>query len=148
MGKTVKDLFLALLNATLILIALCLVLALMVFNRANSLAESFADNLQIVTPLQESVRNTGAEVAALRSDLAGLKEQSGDVSSATMARVEDRIETMEARLDEMMATLTELRGTPQRLLDQAIEKAGDQAVLTAGRIRGCVPPDGAATPSG
>ncbi|WP_424986530.1 hypothetical protein [Microbulbifer sp. S227A] len=147
MGKTLKDLALALLNATLILVALCLVLALMVFNRANSLADSFAENLQIVTPLQESVQTTGAEIAALRTDLAELKDQSGDVSSAAMTRVQDRIEMMQARLDDMMNTVTELRGTPERLLDQAIETAGDQAVMTVSRIRGCVPPETASAPS-
>ena len=84
MGKTLKDLFLALLNATLILVALCLFLFLMAANKANSLTETFAEHLQIVGPLQESVQTTGTEIAALRSDLAELKNQSGEVSSATM----------------------------------------------------------------
>lgn len=142
MGKTLKDLFLALLNATLILVALCLFLLLMVANKANSLTETFAKHLQIVAPLQESVQTTGAEIAALRTDLAELKNQSGEVSSATMARIQDRVETMEAKLDDMKGSLAELRTVPERLLDQAIKKAGDQAVISVTRIRGCVPADG------
>lgn len=147
MGKTLKDLFLAVLNATLILVALCLFLLLMVLNRANSLTETFAEHLQIVTPLQESVQTTGAEIAALRSDLADLKNQSGEASSATMTRIQDRVETMETRLADMQGTMAELRGVPERLLDQAITKAGDQAVISVTRIRGCVPADGAGSPA-
>lgn len=147
MGKTLKDLFLALLNATLILVALCLFLLLMVVNKANSLTETFAEHLQIVAPLQESVQTTGAEIAALRADLAELKDQSGDVSSATMTRIQGRMETMEARLNDMQGSLEDLRGAPERLLNQAIEKAGDQAVNTATRIRGCVPAEDIASPT-
>lgn len=141
MGKTLKDLFLALLNATLILVALCLFLFLMAANKANSLTETFAEHLQIVGPLQESVQTTGTEIAALRSDLAELKNQSGEVSSATMTRIQDRMEAMEAKLDDMQNALADLRTAPERLLDQAIEKAGDQAVISVTRIRGCVPAD-------
>lgn len=141
MGKTLKDLLLALLNATLILVALCLFLLLMLANRANSLTESFAQHLQIVAPLQERVQSTGAEIAALRTDLAEIKDQSGDISSATMTRIQDRIEAMESRLAEMQSSMAELRTAPERLLDQAIEKAGDQAVVSITRIRGCVPAD-------
>jgi chromosome segregation ATPase len=141
MGKTLKDLFLALLNATLILVALCLFLSLMLVNRANSLTESFAEHLRTVAPLQESVQEAGAEIAALRADLAALGDQSGEISSATMQRIQDRVEEMEARLETMQASMAELRDAPERLVDHAIEKAGEQATATATRIRGCVPAD-------
>ncbi|MDU9003864.1 DUF6674 family protein [Sedimentitalea todarodis] len=147
MGKTLKDLFLAVLNATLILVALCLFLLLTLANRANSLTETFAEHLQIVAPLQESVQTTGAELAALRADLAEMKNQSGEDSSATMARIQDRVEQMEAKLADMQGSLAELRAAPNRLLDHAIQKAGAQAVISVTRIRGCVPADDVSPPS-
>lgn len=139
MGKTLKDLFLALLNATLILVALCLFLLLMLVNRANSLTDSLADNLRVVAPLQDSVQETGAEIRALRSDLAEIRDQSGAASSATMQRIEDRVAGMEDRLATMQTNLTELRGAPERLVDHAIAQAGEQLAVTAFRIRNCAP---------
>lgn len=146
MGKTLKDLLLAMINATLILVALCLVLALMLVSRANSVTETFAENLQIVGPLQENVKTTGAEIAALRADLAELKNQSGNVSSAAMTRIQSRVDAIDIRLSNMQTSMQDLRGAPERLLDQAIQKAGDQAVASVTRIRGCVPADAATAP--
>ena len=139
MAKTLKDLLLAFLNATLILVALCLVLALMVVNRANSLTETFAENLNVVAPLQEAVQSTGTEIAALRTDLAAIGSQSQDASSEAMARVQTRVADMEKRLNDMQSRLQELREVPAEMIDQAISRAGDEAVNSIGRIRGCVP---------
>jgi septal ring factor EnvC (AmiA/AmiB activator) len=140
MAKTLKDLLLALLNATLILVALCLFLALSVVNRAHSLTATFAQNLQVLGPLQESVQQTGAELAAFRADLAGVRDQSRDLSTETLTRLQERAAEMESRLSEMQAAMIDLRHAPERLVDHAIQQAGDQAVQTAARIRGCVPP--------
>lgn len=139
MAKTLKDLILALLNATLILVVLCLVLGLMVVNRANSVTATFAENLNVVAPLQESVQATGAEVAALRTDLATLRDESQDLSSATMMRIQDRVTALETKLDGMQESLSSLRDAPKTLIDHAIATAGDQAVQSIGQIKGCVP---------
>lgn len=139
MAKTLKDLLLAMLNATLILVALCLFLALTVVNRAHSLTATFAEHLDVLGPLQESVQATGEELAAFRSDLAGLRDQSQDLSSQTMARLQERAAAMENKLADMQASLADLRQAPTRLVDHAIEKAGDEAVDSVARIRGCVP---------
>ena len=147
MAKTLKDLFLAMLNATLILVALCLVLALLVVNRANSLTATFAQNLSVVGPLQETVQETGSEIAALRADLATIGSQSEEVSSATMERLQARAAAMETRLQQMQDNLAELRNAPEQMIDHAIEKAGDEAVSSVARIRGCVPPETVSTGS-
>lgn len=139
MAKTLKDLLLAMLNATLILVVLCLVLALTVVNRASSLTATFAENLNVVEPLQQSVQDTGAEVAALRTDLAALRDPSQDVSSATITRIQDRVTGLESKLNDMQASLASLRDAPKTLVDHAIATAGDQAVQSIGQIKGCVP---------
>ena len=62
MAKTLKDLLLAMLNATLILVALCLFLALTVVNQAHSPGQRpFAEHLHVLGPLRESVQETGEE---------------------------------------------------------------------------------------
>ncbi|MFT7596253.1 MAG: hypothetical protein ACI8R4_003588, partial [Paracoccaceae bacterium] len=91
MMTTLKKLGLALINATLILIVLCLFLAWKVTSRVDDLASNFAQNLNTVAPLREDIQGATSEMAALRSDLATLKAQSGDVSSATLQRIQDRM---------------------------------------------------------
>lgn len=139
MAKTLKDLFLAALNATLMLVALCLVLLLMLFSRVNSLSESFSEHLNVVGPLTQSVQDTGSEIAALRGDLAALRGQSQDVSSATMTRINARVDTIEERMASMQSSMQQLRDAPAKLLDHAIDRAADQAVAGIARMRGCVP---------
>ncbi|MBK0327862.1 hypothetical protein I5535_11210 [Rhodobacteraceae bacterium F11138] len=139
MAKILKDLFLAMLNATLILVALCLVLLLLLVGKVNSLSDSFAEHLNVVGPLTQSVQDTGSEIAALRTDLAALRSQSQDLSSATMARIDARVTQMEERLQGMQNSMQDLRDAPRTLLNDAIDRAADQAVLGVARLRGCVP---------
>ena len=61
MIKTLKDLALALLNATLLLIALCLFLAWLVSSRVDGMLATFASNLELVGPLREDVQAMTAE---------------------------------------------------------------------------------------
>jgi len=147
MAKTLKDLFLAALNATLILIALCLVLLILLVNKADSLTATFAEHLNVVSPLRDSIQETGTEIAGLRTDLTSLRGQADSVSLAALARIENRVVAMETRVQDMQSSVTSLAATPQRLLDHAIEEAADQAVATAARLRNCTPAD-VSPPSG
>ncbi len=148
MRKTLKDLFLAMLNATLILVALCLVLGLMLVGRANSLSDRFSENLRTLTPLRDNIEATGAEIAALRSDIASLRDPSIELPPEALARVEDRMAKMEARLDTIQASTKELRDAPKQMLDQAIAQAADETVTAVARLRGCVPTDKAPATDG
>ncbi len=139
MAKTLKDLFLALLNATLILVALCLVLLLMLVGQIGGLSDSFAAHLTVIDPLTQRVQSTRTEIAALREDLVALRDPAQDVSSETMARIEIRIKAVEARLAGMQSAMQDLRDAPRSLVDHAIDRAADQAVVSVARIRGCTP---------
>ncbi len=139
MAKTLKDLFLALINATLILVALCLVLLMMVLTKANSLSETFAQNLSVVAPLQKSVSSTRDEMVGLREDLTTLRGQTGAAASATLARVQARVDIMERQWSQMQESLSNLHQAPTMLVDHAIEKAAQEAVDGLADLRGCVP---------
>lgn len=140
MKTTLKNLGLALINATLILIALCLFLAWMITGRIDSLASTFAQNLNIVAPLREDIQGATAEMAALRSDLAAIKTQSGDISSATLQRLQERVEQTQSKLDMAQQSVSKLTQAPARLIDHAIETAADEFAERVTAIRGCVPP--------
>ncbi|MEX0286960.1 MAG: hypothetical protein AB3N23_20340 [Paracoccaceae bacterium] len=124
--KTIKDLLLALVNATLILIALCLFLGLQVVNRANDITATFASNLVKLEPVKAEVAGVREEVAGLRADLQTLQAGSGELSSAALAGLETRLDAVSGRLDGMQATVQEVKSLPYDLTDHAIEKAAQE----------------------
>lgn len=142
MAKTLKDLFLAALNATLILIALCLVLLILLVTKADSLTATFARHLNVVSPLRDSIQETGAEISGLRGDLAAMRGQADAASLAVLTSLQGRVSVMETRMQDMQSSVTTLADAPQRLLDHAIQEAADQAVTSAARLRNCTPSDG------
>lgn len=141
MRKTLKDLFLALLNATLILVALCLFLLVLLVSKANSLSDSFDEKLALVTPIQDNIKSTLSEATALRKDLSALRDQSTSVSSDAMKRIETRIDGLNEQLSTMQGSLQTLTQAPNELVDHAIESAADQVVLGVARIKGCTAPE-------
>lgn len=142
MMKTLKNLALALLNATLILIALCLFLAWKVTDKVDDLAGNFAQNLSVVTPLREDIQGVTDELAALRKDLAGLAAQTDTINSAALQRIQGKVEQAEAKLTTAQQSIRNLTQAPTRLIDYAIETAADEFAKRATEIRGCgVPPE-------
>lgn len=141
MRKTLKDLFLAFLNATLILVALCLFLLVLLVSKANSLSDSFDEKLALVTPIQDNIKSTLSEATALRKDLSALRDQSTSVSSDAMKRIETRIDGLNEQLSTMQGSLQTLTQAPNELVDHAIESAADQVVLGVARIKGCTAPE-------
>lgn len=144
MATTLKNLALALLNATLILVALCLFLAWKISQTVDGVAQNFASSLQIVTPLREDVGAMTSELAALRADLATIRDQTGEARSQAMGAVQDRMSAIDARLSDASARLAALQDAPRELLDQSVERtmaaAADEFSRAVNDIRGCTAP--------
>ena len=136
MAKTLKDLALALLNATLILVALCLFLAWQVVSTARDVTDRLGEELAGMAPLRGAVLEVRDEVAGLRQDLAALRD--GD-SPALPEEIQARLDGLEGRLDGAAERLEALSGAPERLIDHTIETAADAAASRVMDIRGCVP---------
>lgn len=139
MLKVLKDLALALLNATLILVALCLFLAWKTASTLDGLTETFAQNLQIVAPLRSDVQNMKEELSGLRQDLASLASQGGETGQIVLQRVQERVAAMDARVTEVQTRIQTLVDTPEILLDRAIETSADAFARSVSEIRGCQP---------
>ena len=73
MAKTLKDLLLALLNATLILVALCLFLGWKLARSVENIQDNFRESLHIVQPLREQAQGVREDLASLRADLSGIR---------------------------------------------------------------------------
>lgn len=140
MLKTVKDLAMAMINATLILIVLCLFLAWKVVDQADQIASDFASNLVSIQPLRDDLQGATDELAALRHDVAQIAGQTGDLQSTSLKRIETRLTQMDTRMAGARQSVADLAQAPTRLVDHAIDTAADKLATTLTRVRGCVPP--------
>ncbi len=141
LGRTIWNLLLALLNATLILIALCLWLAWQISTEISSLTATFAQNLIEVEPLREEVRGLREDVANLKSDLAALQTQSGELRTASLTRIEEKVEIVEARVSSTADSLGAILDEPMILIDYTVESSAEALKLGIADLRGCTLPE-------
>lgn len=139
MRKTLKDLFLAMLNATLILVIVILLLLFALFSKANALSETFANSLVALEPLKTGIDTVNSEVDKMKAEVIALKQQSQGISLTKLEKLEAEIGRIEAHLSDINASVSTLAATPERLWDDAVASAADGAVRSAERLRGCVP---------
>jgi len=139
--KTVKDLLLAMINATLILVALCLLLLWQVSKSGERIAESFASGLTVLAPVEQSVDGLRKEVSDLRTDLAELTNGQFILTDAAVSR----LEMASARLDRAMTGLedrmAELAAKPEKLTDYAIDQAASRAATELQTLLQCRAPE-------
>ncbi|KIC37614.1 hypothetical protein [Leisingera sp. ANG-M7] len=135
MTKNLFDLAKALLNATLILLALCVFLAWKLMAAAEGVTANAAAIADQVSPLRTAVSGLQEEAAALRSMV-----QDGTATAASLTR-------LEARLAQVQASLADMRALPRQA---AAEAARAGAAELAGRIIQAAPllKDGSACSSG
>ncbi len=142
MAKTLKDLLLALLNATLILLALCLFLGWKLAQSVENIRAGFAENLQVVAPLKDQAQGIRGELAALRSDLDAIRSQGGVADSATAQKLNATLQRLDG-LEDRMATAQErlagLAEKPEDLIDFAITTTADTVTDRVLMVRGCEP---------
>ncbi|MBE9640660.1 hypothetical protein [Salipiger mangrovisoli] len=140
-GKTIKDLLLALLNATLILVALCLFLGLQLSSRVQDITDSFARNLVSIDPLRDEIGTVTAEVSGLRSDLQALRAGGTEMTTEAAQRITARLDLLDSRLGTAAERIEGLLNSPEQLVDHAVESAAAEIRKSLGALRGCVPSD-------
>lgn len=141
LGRTLWNLVLALLNATLILVALCLGLAWAVSNNIKSVTAEFAQNLIDVAPLRDEVGDLRIEVAGLRDDIAVLTTQGDALTDAALTRLSERAETIDARLDDINARVGTVMQDPGVLIDRAVERTVVAVADQVGGLAQCTATD-------
>ncbi|UWQ81108.1 hypothetical protein K3725_08965 [Leisingera sp. S132] len=119
MTETLFDLAKALLNATLILLALCLFLGWKLMTAAEGATANAAAIADRVLPLRTDLEALQAEAAALRSTA-----QDSTATAASLTR-------LEARLAQVQTSLADMRALPRQA---AAEAARAGAAELAGRI--------------
>ncbi|EEE38896.1 hypothetical protein RKLH11_2742 [Rhodobacteraceae bacterium KLH11] len=142
MAKTLKDLFLALLNATLILLAICLFLGWKLAQSVDTLRAGFTENMQLIAPLRDQAQGIRGELAALRSDLDTLRGQNVQLDGVARQQLTSalkRLNALEDKLENTQARLANLAETPEDLIDYAITTSADSIADRILVIRGCAP---------
>ncbi len=142
MAKTLKDLLLALLNATLILLALCLFLGWKLAQSVDQIRVGFAENLRVAAPLRDQAQGIRGELAALRSDLATLGSQGTQLNAVTRQQLNAalrRLGDLEGKLEDTQARLAGLVEKPEDLIDYAITTSADTVTDRLLILKGCEP---------
>ncbi|WP_170782598.1 hypothetical protein [Ruegeria lacuscaerulensis] len=142
MARTLTDLLLALLNATLILVALCLFLGWKLASTVDDVTTTLTEKVQIVAPLKEEVKGVRGELTALRSELSSLQSAAVVADSAVAAQISlalAKLDQLETKLQTSQARIADLTESPDHLINTAINTTADAIADRVIAIRGCVP---------
>ena len=140
--RSLGNLLLALLNATLILAALCLLLTWNVLNAAERVSEDIREATEAVLPLRTEVRDLSAEIAAARAELVALRTE-GVGARDEIAALEAGIAGVETQLRALSEAVTDAAGDADAMIEQAVESAfaelGETVASILSAVRGREP---------
>ncbi len=142
MAKTFKDLLLALINATLILLALCLFLGLKLAQKVEDIQAGFVEEIKAISPVREQAAGIRDELAGLRGDLAEVRAQTGALSPALQQRLNlalQRLENIENRIETTQSRMAALADSPEDLINHAITTSAESLTDSVNALRGCEP---------
>lgn len=139
--KTLRNLLLAMINATLILIALCLFLLWQLSSTAERVTSNFADNLHVLKPVNESIQELNMEIRAFRSNLMALTTGPSDLTGHGALQVRAQLDALQISAKGMQLALDRIADTPHRLMTKAIETTSDNAASLLIGLRDCQIPD-------
>jgi DNA anti-recombination protein RmuC len=139
--KTLKDLLIAMINATLSLVAICLFFLWRLSGTAERVVASFAQNLQIVQPLETKVDGLRSQVANLRADLAEISLDSSAVTAQAAERLQTRANALQLELEGINNSLARLADTPETLMQTALDDVATRISGRIGAVASCYAPD-------
>ena len=130
MTKTILDLFKAMINATLLLLALCLFLGWMLVSSVQDVTAKVTGAIDQVAPVQDRIQDLRLEVAGLRSDLVNLPEQV----------VIGQLDRLDQRLTSLQQEMSELRQLPNEIIHNAAQTAATTLADQLSQPANCLPP--------
>lgn len=145
LGTTLKNLFLALLNATLILMALCLFLAWQTFQSFNDISATFADQLVSLTPLREDIQALTAEGKILNEELRELRTAARTGTANVSPLLEARIVALDDKLTGLSDRANGVLDAPEELIFEGIDQGARALTQSINDILGCTRPPSTAT---
>jgi hypothetical protein len=137
LGSALKNLMLALLNATLILILLCLFVAWRLAAEVNAITDDVAQNIVSAVPARDELQDLTAEVAGLRAELATSAQQGGAISTEAVQRLDARAEDLDARFAGLSERAQAMSDDPGVIIDRAVGAVIDKLSAEAQVLMEC-----------
>lgn len=142
LGSTLRNLLLALLNATLMLFILAAICGLLLIGQVRTLTTDITDDMA-----RAAVSATGLDPAVALGELQGLRTEVVDLRQALAARREDVTpiaERLEARLDRVETLLDQIRERRIEVTDRTVEGLSEAASRFMREVRDCRPAEATA----
>lgn len=127
MIKLIVEFTKAMLNATLLLLAICLFFAWKVTSSVNAATDRVATAVADVTPVQDRLTDLRDEIAALRTDIATRPE----------IEITTRMDMMNRRLDTLQQNLNGLQSLPADMIQQAAQAGAAELAGQIARMGNC-----------
>ncbi|MEH6834432.1 MULTISPECIES: hypothetical protein [Falsihalocynthiibacter] len=140
LGRTVGHLLLALLNATLLLAAVCLFLELRVVKAVDGLTQTFSENLVQVAPLRDAVISLSQDAAELRGELAAFTQTPNSFTEERASALSAKVDILNNQLVALKGNVGNVMQNPEGLIDHAIEKTAQEVIDGLSDLRGCEKP--------
>ncbi len=130
MKKLILDLLKAMINATLLLLALCLFLGWKLMGTVQDVTGKVTAAVVQITPVQDRIQDLRLEVAGLRSDI---------VSRPELA-ISSQLDTLDRRLAALQQELTQLRQLPAEIVHDAAQTGAAELAGQIARLTSCGSP--------
>lgn len=149
-GRTAANLALAVLNATLILAAICLWFAWGAFSAANDVADTLSEATARITPVRSDIQSLTSEIAELRSALSEI-QASAQNEPARLTAVTDEISALRAEIASVGTKLETIAADPDNLIDRAVkatfDELGERIAVRIASLRATLGAAGAGQPA-
>ena len=139
-GSVLWQLFLACLNATLILAALCLWLGWRMADTLQGVTENMVVAAVEALPLREDVGALHDEIESLRADLSEVGNSVSSLVPLQPGIDQARLEEINVRLTELSTAMKQFVEDPHLLIDTAIDATSMQVKGFVSDMRNCHPP--------
>ena len=135
LGRTIWNLLLALLNATLILLAVCLWFAWSITSSVERITTQVNETLSLVRPLRSEVEGLRGDIQDLRTEVASLRNLEFTGSGA-VSDVSQSIDDLTGQIADLNATIESIDIDTDALIEKAVRATFDEL---AERVLGLIP---------
>jgi hypothetical protein len=136
---TLANLLLACINATLLLVLACLVMAYLLVQKFDGVAENIARSLLPLAPVREEIAALNNNLESLRSSVGEMR--TSDPSNIGAVQLQSRVDGLQSELARINATIGGLSESPTDLVDHAVAETAEALVSGIREIRGCTSTD-------
>lgn len=130
MKQTFFDLLKAMINATLLLLALCLFLGWSVISTVQDVTDKVTEAVIQVAPVQDRIQNLRIEVQGLRSDIKNRPDLA----------VSDQLRSLDERLAALQREMSGLRNLPADIVETAARSGVAELAGQLTQLTSCTPP--------